>query len=147
MQAQQITRKKHYTVDEYIKMEQESPVRYEYYYGEVFAMVGATLNHNEIAFNINSLLKSIFKLKGCRSFQENAKLEVEPDGVYVYPDVVLTCHPDDVTSEYLIKNPMLIAEVISSSTENYDRGKEVALLSQAFFLTVLPVGKSAATLY
>ncbi len=124
MQAQQIVKPEHYTFDEYIKMEQESPIRYEYYHGEVFSMAGATLNHGDIADNINECFKHGLKSKGCRSFQENAKLEVELDGIYVYPDVILTCHPDDVTSEYLIKNPVLIAEIISPSSENYDRGKK-----------------------
>lgn len=140
MQAQQIIKNKYYTFDEYIQMEQESPVRYEYYHGEVFAMAGASLNHNEIVSNIYSLLKSTFKPKGCRTFQESAKLEVEPDDVYVYPDVVLTCHPEDVVSEYLIKNPVLIAEVVSPSSENYDRGKKWRqyrrLISLRYYLLV-----------
>lgn len=105
-------------------MEKKSMVRYEYYHAEVFSMAGASLNHNEVVSNINILLRNKFKPNGCRSFQENAKLEVEPGGIYMYPDVVLTCHPDDVTSEYLIKNSVLIAEVGSPSSENYDRGRK-----------------------
>lgn len=124
MQAQQTRKNDHYTFDEYIKMEKESPIRYEYYHGEVFSMAGATLNHGDIADNINECFKHASKSKDCRSFQENAKLEVEKNGIYVYPDVVLTCHPDDVRSEYLIKNPVLIVEVTSPSSENYDRGKK-----------------------
>lgn len=114
--------KKHYTYQEYLDLERETDTRFEFFEGEVFAMAGATLNHNEIASNINDSIKSVFRPKGCRSFQENAKVEVAKNSYYVYPDVVLTCDKEDVKADYLIKNPVLIAEVLSKSTEQYNRG-------------------------
>jgi Uma2 family endonuclease len=103
--------KKHFSYQEYLDLEIETGTIFEYYNGEVFAMLGATLNHNDIVSNINGKIRDVFRPKGCRSFQENAKVEVTPNSFYVYPDVVLTCDADDVKAEYLIKKPVLIAEV------------------------------------
>lgn len=97
--------KKHYTYQEYLELEEQSDSRFEFYHGEVFAMAGGSLNHNDIADNINGDIKAHFRPKGCRSFQEGIKVEVEKNGYYVYPDVVLTCDETDVTADYLVKNP------------------------------------------
>ncbi len=113
--------KKHYSFEEYLKLEEQDHVRYEYYKGEVFAMAGASLNHGDIVYNLNASIKSVFSKRGCRSFQESYKLELLQDSYYVYPDVVLTCDPEDVKAEYILKHPVLIAEVLSPSTESYDR--------------------------
>lgn len=121
MQADSFIKKKHYSFKEYLKLEEQDHIRYEYYKGEVFAMAGASLNHGDIVSNINGLLRATFRNKGCRSFQESYKLELLQDDYYVYPDVVLTCDPEDIQAEYILKHPVLIAEVLSPSTESYDR--------------------------
>lgn len=121
MSAGSIIQKKRYTFQEYLKLEEQEHIRYEYYNGEVFAMAGVSLNHGDIVFNVHASIKSGFSNSGCRSFQESYKLEVLEDKYYVYPDVVLTCDPEDVKADYIIKHPVLIAEIISPSTERYDR--------------------------
>ena len=115
------TQKKHYTFQEYLKLEQREHIRYEYFKGEVFAMAGASLNHGDIVSNINSSLRGTFRSRGCRSFQESYKLELLDNDYYVYPDVILTCDGEDLQSKYVIKHPVLIAEVFSPSTESFDR--------------------------
>lgn len=84
-------------------------------------MLGDTKNHNYIAYNINSLLNNTFKSKGCRSFQENVKLDVDNGGQYIYPDIVFSCSPEDIAAGFSVKNPALIAEVVYPSSEIDDR--------------------------
>ena len=131
---------KRYTFEEYLKLEEQEHIRYEYFDGEVFAMAGGSMNHSDIAFNINRSLIDAFHGKGCRSFQADVKVELRKDGAYVYPDVVLTCHADDIADGYYIRNPLLIVEVLSPSTEAHDqRIKSIAyrrLPSLRYFLLV-----------
>ncbi len=112
---------KQYTFEEYLKLEQQEHVRYEYYDGEVFAMAGGSLNHSDISGNIYISLQATFRKRGCRSFQADVKVEIGDSNTYVYPDVVLTCDTEDVNADLLIKHPLLIVEVLSPSTESYDR--------------------------
>ncbi len=112
---------KQYTFGEYLKLEEQDDTRYEYHDGEVFAMAGGSMNHSNIAYNINRSLNEALREKECFSFQADVKVELRKDGAYVYPDVVLTCHTDDIRDGYYIRNPLLIVEVLSPSTESYDR--------------------------
>jgi Uma2 family endonuclease len=138
MSAQAAIEKKHYTFEEYIQLEEKTGIRHEYHdgevfamaddvesgKGEVFAMAGGTKNHNYVAHNINSLLNSTFKSKGCRSFQENVKLEIDNGTQYIYPDILFSCSPEDLDAGFSVKNPVLIAEIISPSSETDDRGRK-----------------------
>lgn len=109
-----------FSVEEYFEMEDSSEIRHEFYNGEVFAMAGGSLNHNRIIQNVSfSLRKS--KRNICDVFTENVKLELKKGVYYVYPDVMLTCNPFDLRQEKFISHPNLIVEVLSDSTENYDR--------------------------
>ena len=111
---------KHVTVEAYEQLEQDADCRHEYWYGEVFAMAEALLAHNEVAGNVFALIKQS-KPKHCRSFQEGAKLQMQLGNVYVYPDVMLTCHPDDLVAEKFVQHPGIVIEVQSPSTELHDR--------------------------
>ncbi|MBC7922244.1 MAG: Uma2 family endonuclease [Ferruginibacter sp.] len=113
-----------YTVEQYVALEQESELRYEFYRGEVFAMTGGTMQHNLIIQNMANALRSL-RSRGCRVFTENVKLEVAPEEHYVYPDVMLTCHPQDLSDNRLARYPSLVIEVLSESTEAHDRGKKL----------------------
>lgn len=76
------------TVEKYFELDEKSvDVKYEYYNGEVVAMAGTTLNHNELVMNFAMLLRSKFKPKGCRVFSESVKLEATKHFYYPYPDV------------------------------------------------------------
>ncbi|WP_026632372.1 Uma2 family endonuclease [Dyadobacter alkalitolerans] len=111
-----------YTVAEYLEMEEKSEVRHEFYDGEIFAMAGTTMNHNDIVDNVRSLLKKIFIPKGCRVFAENIKVEAVQNFFYPYPDVIVTCAKADINGTYIVKHPSILVEVLSKSSATYDRG-------------------------
>jgi Uma2 family endonuclease len=112
--------KKNYTVEEYFELDEASEIRHEFFNGEIFAMAGGTLNHNRIAQNVGfSLRKS--KKNHCDIFIENVKLEAIKDFYYPYPDVMMTCNPFDLREKNKIAHPSLIVEVLSTSTEKYDK--------------------------
>jgi len=109
--------------EEYLKGELSSEIRHEYIDGYVFAMSGGSKNHNLISKSIsrgfdNSLIK---KKSSCRTFSENMKVKGSEETIkYFYPDVLVTCDPDDNESEYYIDSPVIIVEVLSQSTRKYD---------------------------
>lgn len=107
---------------EYLEWEQQQPIKYEYVNGEVFAMTGGTLPHNSIALNLASALKAHLRGKGCRVFMADAKLGVSAQGPFHYPDVMVICDSRDQTAREVVYYPCLVAEVLSPSTEGYDRG-------------------------
>ncbi len=109
------------TVAEYLEREEKSDIRHEYYDGEVFAMAGTTMNHNDIVDNVRSLLKGFFRPKGCRVFAENIKVEAIQNFYYPYPDVIVTCAPTDIAGTYIVRQPSILVEVLSKSSATYDR--------------------------
>jgi Uma2 family endonuclease len=112
---------KQLSVEAYERIEQDTDCRHEYWYGEVFAMAGALLAHNEITYNIIHQLKQKRLDEGCRSFQDGAKLQLQDGAVYLYPDAMMTCNPDDLVAEKFVRNPCVLVEVLSPSTELHDR--------------------------
>ncbi len=112
--------KKRYTVEEYFALEETSEIRHEYFDGEVFAMAGGTLNHNRLTRRVANLVERQAK-NHCAVFTENVKLEVIQNFYYPYPDVMLTCNPFDLRQKNKIAHPSLIVEVLSTSTEKYDK--------------------------
>ncbi|GLU56622.1 Uma2 family endonuclease [Dyadobacter frigoris] len=119
-QAQALEKK--YTVTEFLEMEEKSEIRHEYYDGEIFAMAGTTMNHNRIVSRLRGFLERVFLPKGCDVFAENIKVEAIENFYYPYPDVIVTCAPDDVNGIYIVKHPSILVEVLSKSSANYDRG-------------------------
>ncbi|MBC8111665.1 MAG: Uma2 family endonuclease [Verrucomicrobia bacterium] len=113
--------KKYYSVEEYFELDNNSEIRYEFYDGEVFAMAGTTKNHNKIADKFKDVIKSHFRPQGCEVYNESVKLEAIKNFYYPYPDVMLTCDKRDAAEEYIVAYPSLIAEVLSKTTEGYDR--------------------------
>ena len=111
-----------YTFEEYIEMEANSELRYEFYQGEVFAMSGTTDRHNEIVLNTAFVLRGKLSKKPCRTYTESVKLEIDKKSFYTYPDVFVTCEPRDLEDSRVKRYPGLIVEVLSDSTEAYDRG-------------------------
>lgn len=110
-----------YSVEEYMALEAASEVRHEFYRGEIWAMAGATANHNTIALRCGARLLPIAEGRGCRVFTENVQLEVAQGLQYTYPDVMVTCHDEDVTAERTMRHPLLLIEVLSPSTSDRDR--------------------------
>ncbi|MBB3836365.1 Uma2 family endonuclease [Runella defluvii] len=113
--------KKHYTLEEYFELDNQSEVRYEFYEGEVFAMAGTSKNHNIITDNIQSALKRVFRPKGCDVFSESVKLEAIKNAYYPYPDVMVSCDERDKEDEYVVAYPSVLVEVLSKSTAEYDK--------------------------
>ena len=112
---------KKYTFAEYMALEETSVERHDFYYGELFAMAGATANHHQIAQNINAALINKFKPDGCFVSIEGVRLELVEEDFYLYPDVFLTCDERDKKNNLYKKFPSIIFEVISESTALYDR--------------------------
>lgn len=110
--------------DEYLKIERAAEIRHEYYNGEMFAMSGATRAHNLIAGNIFASLRGQFASRDCEVYQSDMRVKVDRKGLYTYPDVVAACDsPKFEDDEFdTLVNPRVIVEVLSKSTEDYDRG-------------------------
>jgi Uma2 family endonuclease len=107
---------------EYLEWELTQPMRYEYIEGEVFAMTGGTKPHNRIALNLATALDSHLMERGCEVYIADVKVQVSPVGPYHYPDLVVTCDHRDSESNQFVQYPCLIVEVLSPSTEAFDRG-------------------------
>ena len=114
------------TPEEYLEFERKSEIKHEYFDGEIFAMSGAKRNHNVIAWNIGGELRQKLKGKNCEAYPGDMRVFVPATGLYTYPDLVVVCgepeFQDDVFDTLL--NPTLLIEVLSDSTEGYDRGKK-----------------------
>ncbi|GAA4507939.1 Uma2 family endonuclease [Hymenobacter ginsengisoli] len=113
---------KQYTADDYFALEAQSEVRHEFFEGEIFAMAGASIAHNTIVGNFYIMLRQSLRGKNCRVQLEAVRLAVEEGRHYTYPDVMVSCDPADQRESQQLRNPVLIVEVLSPSTEAYDRG-------------------------
>ena len=114
-----------YTLEEYLALERESEIRYEFWHGEIFMMSGDTLYHDRIMGNVFDLLRAQVRRKGCTVFTNNMQIKVPAAPPYRYADGSVVCGKVEVercNSNDLLLNPVLIWEVLSPSTEAYDRG-------------------------
>ena len=111
---------------EFLEWEKNQELRYEYIDGEVFAMTGGTKPHNRIALNLATAIDSFLAEndRDCEVFIADVKVQLSQSNSYHYPDVVVTCDERDKKSLDLIEHPCLIVEVLSPSTEAFDRGKK-----------------------
>ncbi len=113
-----------YTSAEYLEFERRSEVKHELIDGEIFAMAGAVKRHNQISSNIIRLLGNQLLERDCNAFSSDMRVKITATGKYTYPDIVAVCGEEvyeDSTEDTLL-NPQLIIEVLSKSTESYDRG-------------------------
>ena len=110
------------TVAEYLEAEKSSDIRHEYIAGQVFAMAGASEEHNLISGNIYNLLRSHLRGSSCRAFMSDMKVKVKVQNAEIlyYPDILVTCNPED-KERYFKTRPSLIIEVLSNSTETTDK--------------------------
>jgi Uma2 family endonuclease len=112
------------TIEEYLAWEPQQDIRYEYVNGEVFAMTGGTIPHNDIALNFYTALRPHLRSRGCRANVSDIKVQVSPKSPYYYPDVIISCDPQDLNARTFIQNPKIIAEVLSPGTSAKDRGEK-----------------------
>lgn len=115
-------------IEDYLAIEQEDNIRYEYHEGEIFAMAGGSISHSRICGNCYGVLRDITKETGkCEPFTSELKVEVKCASRYLYPDAGIAC-PEFNESDTIsgaIDNPKLIIEVASESSEGYDRGDKL----------------------
>lgn len=114
------------SVAEYMEWENRQPERHELYRGEIFAMVGVRRVHGLVVGNVFAALRQQLKGTPYRVFSESLKVQVAEDTIF-YPDLFVTCDGDDLRTEYIFRNPSLVVEVLSESTQSYDRGRKFAL--------------------
>jgi len=114
------------TPAEYLEGERLSEIRHEYVDGKVYAMSGASRTHNKICFDVTLACKNHLKGGPCETFMEAVKVELADHltQAYYYPDVVVSCDPEDNDS-HIVRQPKLIVEVLSPSTARADSGEKL----------------------
>jgi Uma2 family endonuclease len=121
--------RKYITEEDYLNLERESPVKNEFYKGEIFAMAGAKEAHYLIVTNLLREISAYFKGKPCKVYPSDMKVKNAKDRFFTYPDVTIVCGKAlflDSGQDVLL-NPQVIIEVLSESTEKYDRGAKFTL--------------------
>lgn len=116
--------KKRFTPQEYLALERKSETRNEYYNGEIFAMAGASREHNLIVANLLRDIGNQLEDRPCESYPSDMRVYIEATGLYTYPDIVVVCSEPRFQDREVdtLLNPTVIVEVLSPSTEAYDRG-------------------------
>jgi Uma2 family endonuclease len=114
-----------YSLEEYIELEKSTNEKFEFWNGNVWSMSGASFNHNRIVQNLNFEVESQLREKGCQSFPSDMRIKVPSYSPYRYPDLTALCGEAEIEKLHgldLLVNPQLIVEVLSDSTEAFDRG-------------------------
>jgi Uma2 family endonuclease len=119
-------RRHQYTFAEYLSFEASSNVKHEYLDGEIYAMAGGTPEHGALATAVSSLLFAQLRGGRCRVLNSDVRVRVPATGLTTYPDLTVVCGPWERDSEddLAVVNPTLIVEVLSRSSEEYDRGEK-----------------------
>src|SRR5579859_2258072 len=113
------------SVEEYFRLEENNPdTRYEYLDGHVYMMAGGSANHATISGNIYTILKSLLRGGPCRTYNSDMKVRVS-ESRYFHPDVTVSCDARDRGTADFISSPRLVVEVLSPTTEAFDRGRKL----------------------
>ncbi|QJD78902.1 Uma2 family endonuclease [Spirosoma rhododendri] len=120
------TEKRLYTPEEYLTRERQALDKSEYFAGEIIPMAGATRNHNRIRDNVNGKVINHLEEGPCQSFSSDMRVHLPETGLYAYPDLVIVCgEPALLPGEFdNLLNPTVLIEIMSDSTEDYDRGRK-----------------------
>lgn len=112
------------TPQEYLAIERKAESRSEYYQGEMTPMSGASRKHNLIVGNIYATLHQQLRQRDCEVYASDMRVRVTPSGLYTYPDIIVVCGRPEFEDEEVdtLLNPTVVIEVLSRSTQNYDRG-------------------------
>lgn len=121
--------KKFISIEEFIEMENEATEKHEYFQGEVFAMAGASDNHNEIFSSLFGELSFLLKGKTCRPYGSDKRLYIRQNTLFTYPDISIYCDKGAPfgKGEMTFVDPTVLIEILSDSTKNYDRGVKFSL--------------------
>ena len=117
--------KHHYTLEEYFELERTSEERWEYFDGEIFCMSGVSRNHGELETNLITTLNIALRPRGCHVYPADIRVKVPAAPPYRYPDLSLLCDQpnfEKIGGVETLTNPEVIIEILSPSTEAYDRG-------------------------
>ena len=114
------------TPEEYLDRERKAETRSEYFRGEIFAMAGASLRHTIIVGNLFAALHQLLRNKACSVASHDLRIAVTSDGLFTYPDIAVVCGPPAFIDnrQDTVTNPIVIIEVLSESTKDYDRGQK-----------------------
>jgi Uma2 family endonuclease len=123
-----VTRMSFITPEEYLERERTAPYKNEYRDGRVHAMSGASRKHNLISINLASELNLQLRGRPCEVYVGDMRVRVKPANLYTYPDIVAVCGTPQFTDDHVdtLVNPLLIIEVLSPSTQGYDRAEKFA---------------------
>lgn len=115
-----------FSVDEYLLLDRQADRKSEFLDGLIYEKAGASIAHNLIATNVTAALHQQLADRPCRVFQSDLRVKVADSGLYTYPDIVVACEPLVTTDSHedTIENPAVVIEILSSSTEPYDRGEK-----------------------
>lgn len=118
----------HFTPEEYLALERKATTKSEYLNGQIYAMSGASREHNLITTNISTRLNVQLGEQPCEVYANDMRVKVSPTGLYTYPDVVVVCDEPRLEDTYFdtLENPTVLVETLSPSTEAYDRGEKSA---------------------
>jgi Uma2 family endonuclease len=121
-----VTQQRYYSPEEYLELEEAAEFRSEYHAGEIIPLTSGTINHNQITGNFCIALVSALRGQPYRVFMTDLRLWIPQRKIYTYPDIMVASRPVELLEgrKDTITNPLMIAEVLSKSTESYDRGKK-----------------------
>ena len=115
--------------EDYLTGERQATEKHEYFEGEVFAMSGASFNHNQIASSLMVSVGSYLKGKKCNIFGSDLRVHIPLNTLYTYPDLSIVCGKPQFVDEVFdtLLNPKVIIEILSTSTKDYDKGSKFTL--------------------
>jgi Uma2 family endonuclease len=111
---------------EYLAFERTSDIKHQYVDGDVFAMTGASREHNLICHNLSRIIGNDLLERPCEVYQSDMRVKVEATRLYTYPDVTVVCDEPQLSDQEFdtLLNPLILIEVLSPSTERFDRGRK-----------------------
>ena len=130
------------TAEEFLEWDRTQTIRHEFVDGEVYAMSGAGIAHNLAAGNLYLSLRGHLAGSSCRTFQTDVKLKVEAVGNFYFPDLIVTCSPADASDLYIVREPTLLVEVLSPSTQRLRPRGQVRGLPPAAHFEGVPARRS-----
>ncbi|MGL6096057.1 MAG: Uma2 family endonuclease [Fimbriiglobus sp.] len=116
--------KRKLTAAEYLVIEKKAEFKSEFYNGEMFAMAGASREHNRVTDNLHGEMYGLFKGSRCQPMSRDQRVQIDATGLYTYPDLIIVCGRPEYSEHDrdTLVNPTALVEVLSPSTEAYDRG-------------------------
>jgi Uma2 family endonuclease len=116
-----------YAIEEYLRLEEYSNVKHEYHDGQIYAMAGGTPEHGAMAMRVGAALVGQLRGQRCSVYSSDVRVRVVSTGLDTYPDLSVVCGEEqrDTEDRNAIINPIVLVEVLSPSTEEYDRGEKL----------------------